>query len=212
MMRRTVTVIDAATSFALVSLDHVKDELGISAGDVSKDAQLKRYIDQCSSLVHTYCQRIFPKQTYRNTFSRDGAWCWFAGAGKPLSLSVRPVISVASISEDNAALSSSDYSIDTDLGSVWRLNNASPGMWLGATTVVVFDAGYNEIPGDVVEATLYLITLRFRAQGRDPMLKVKEGPTFGREEFWIGPTPMMQGGMPINVAQMLDPYRQMVIA
>lgn len=200
MIRPEVAVLTAADSLGLVTLDVVKDELGIAADNDTQDARLSRYIAQVSAQIHSFCQRIFPAQTYRNIFLQRHFH------HHHLALSQAPVIDVLSISTDGAAIDDAMSYVDPDTGILHR-------MYGGAReTIVDFRAGYEEIPADIQAAALRTVTLQKAVQGRDPYLKVREGPIYGREEFWVGNMPMATGGLPQDVAQMLEPYMRRVFA
>ena len=193
----------AAESLALVSLDEVKQELGIDPADTSQDARLQRYINQSSAQIHTYTQRIFPLQTYRNRFLADHA------PVRGLILSAWPVTEIVALTEDGVALT--DYELNATPGLIWRQGWDCYGGWHGRETVVDFTAGYADIPDDIEAACLRVVTLQNSVHGRDPYLRVREGPTYGREEFWIGNMPM-DSGLPADVAQLLKHYMRPVFA
>lgn len=208
-MQRTVTVIEAAESLALVDLATVKDEFGIALDDESQDARLTRYIATASAQIHGFCQRIFPAQTYRNIFLQIGC-----GA---LSVSERPVIELIGVSSDGAA--ADDYEIDNDTGLMWRLvGGIRYRDWYCGTLTVDFRAGYEEIPVDVQAAAILLVRLRQGLRGwnaenpRDPALRAREADTYGRMEFFGNTMPNTVHGMPADVAQMLEHYVRPVFA
>jgi len=59
----TVKILVPADDFSLISLETAKIALGISAADVSNDAQLQWLIDTNSAVVSTLCNRVFAKET-----------------------------------------------------------------------------------------------------------------------------------------------------
>src|SRR4051812_25856585 len=107
-MRRIVSVLEPAESLALVTLETVKQELGIAADNTAQDARLTRYISQASAQIHTYTQRIFPLQTYRNRYLADHA------PMRGLILSAWPVTEIAVLTEDGVAVT--DYELDAEPG------------------------------------------------------------------------------------------------
>ncbi len=67
---------------------------------------------------------------------------------------------------------------------------------------------YASIPADIIDAALRLITGRFKARGRDPMLRSQGDPGIvGTKQFWVGPLPGQNGAIPPEVAGILDIYR-----
>jgi hypothetical protein len=65
---------------------------------------------------------------------------------------------------------------------------------------------YAEIPADVVDAVLRLITARYKARGRDPLMRSQGEPNIGQTTWWVG-TPGISGSMPEEIAGILDNYR-----
>jgi Phage gp6-like head-tail connector protein len=205
-MRRITRVLVPAESLNLVTLDIVKQELSIPADNTAQDARLNRYISQASAQIHTYTQRIFPVQTYRNQYLAD----WHDGSAAALILSAWPVTQLLTVTEGGVAVT--DYTLNAEAGLVWRQDPgaAFAGAW-NAETVADFEAGYADIPDDIEAACLRVVTLQNSVHGRDPYLRVREGPTYGREEFWIGNMPM-DSGLPADVAQLLKLYMRPVFA
>lgn len=68
------------------------------------------------------------------------------------------------------------------------------------------------IPYDLVEATLRMVTLRYKQQGRDPMQVQLDQPGIGTQRWWVGTTPGQDGVFPPDIAGLLDNYRTPVIS
>lgn len=210
-----VTVLEPASNSLLVDLGTVKDELGISSTDTTQDARLSRYIAQASSQIHAFARRVFPVQTYRNSF-RKGSWCVDLDA---LTLSETPVIEIVGIEEDGTRLDAAYYQLDVNSGIVARLMSGTYRVcWPAAETVIDFRAGYSTVPYDVQSAALLLIRLRQGLRGwnattpRDPALKAREADTYGRMEFFGNVMPNTIGGLPSDIAGMLEHYVRPVLA
>ena len=82
--------------------------------------------------------------------------------------------------------------------------------WEALPVTVQYDAGYPDIPDDVVGATLRLITQRFFSRGRDPYLKQETSPAVGEKIYWVGGPPK-SGSLPEEIAGLIDPYRVPVV-
>lgn len=68
--------------------------------------------------------------------------------------------------------------------------------------------GYNLIEADLQDAALRLLTARYSAQARDPMLMSQEQPGgVGAQRFWVGTPPGQNGAFPPEVTGLLDNYR-----
>src|SRR5436190_2077235 len=81
---------------------------------------------------------------------------------------------------------------------------------------IEYDGGYEPPPASqpgallrdaapVEDAVIRLVVAGFKARGRDPLLKAHEQPSLGRREWWVGATGMV-GGMPREIAGLLDPF------
>jgi hypothetical protein len=69
------------------------------------------------------------------------------------------------------------------------------------------------VPDDLIDATLRLITARFKARGRDPALVQRETQGVGSERFWFGNAPGQTGPFPPDIEGLLnDNYKVPVAA
>src|ERR1700744_1002339 len=112
MQSRTVTtVVTAAASYDLTTLDIVKDELSITKG--SSDATLKRYLSWASAALSQECNRVFAAETVQDQI-------WPARNLQPLSSNTEvlqlarwPVIDIVSLTEDgNTLVVDTDFVVD----------------------------------------------------------------------------------------------------
>ena len=67
------------------------------------------------------------------------------------------------------------------------------------------------MPQQLERACIGLVTDYWFSSSRDPMLRSEEGPGVGRKEFWVDASPAMTGGIPSEIAQLLDPYRNVLV-
>jgi hypothetical protein len=126
-----------------------------------------------------------------------------------------------------------DYEIDTgslqpgDEGAsrLYRLNHLGhPKTWRNRNAIlVIYQAGYalpNDqyganvatLPSDLESACIRLVVWRFRARGRDPMLRAQQQPNLGSEQYWVGATPGQNGPWPNDIMSVVNAYRQAVVA
>ena len=198
------TLVTPAAERNLVTLDDLREQLRVRPGDVANDAWLTKVIARASLAAERYCNRIFAKQTYLDTFLAGVTGM----AGEPLILSQAPVDPESlEATQDGAALVASDYALEPLAGHLWRLSD--PKAWVvGAGGMSVqYDAGFAEIPADVQQAVLDLCTMESAGRGRDPMLRATESPGLGRQEFWVGGVPG-SSLLPQDIASLLNPYRR----
>lgn len=121
------------------------------------------------------------------------------------------------------ALDQTLFEFEPDTGFLTRLDtdgngNFWPVRWTTGEIAVVYTAGYLAIgatnpnnypvmPAELEAAVLRLATMRFKAKGRDPMLRTEGEPGIGQQTFWIGSTPGQSGSLPPEIAGLVEPYR-----
>jgi len=207
-----LTVTTPATSYDLATLDVVKDELGIS--DNSKNAILQRYITAASQMAAQYCNRVFPAETItERVLARRETWPRLLPAGvQSLQLQRWPLVSVTSVTEDGTALAQgTDFAIVVDAGQLIRLDtNGNARSWHIFPLTIVYQAGFEEIPRDVEDALIRMVTRRYVSKGRDPNLKQQTIPGVLEQSWWIA-TGNESGNMSPDIADILDNYRVPVI-
>lgn len=226
---RVTTVVTPASTYDLVDLATAKAELNIPNSDTSNDSWLTGAISQVSGAVSRYCNRAaaaadeasFPAETVQDLFypDRDAYPYQVPGGLSRLQLSHWPVISVTSVTvtdppgTDTTLTAGTDYVLDGAAGQLLRLNQytAYPTSWAPLKTVVVYRSGYSPIPLDVVDAVLRWLTMRFNSRGTEANLKTIEQPGLGTKTYWVG-DPRMAGGVPADIAELLDKYRVPVVA
>jgi len=222
-MESILTVLIPAASQDLTILATAKTMLNIKDTDTTNDAKLALFIQQASNVCADYCNRVFGQETLSEQFRRGhlGMGFGFHGLGyggrhgqhSALKLTRYPVASITSITENDTVLvAGTDYEFDPADGIVRRLSSGelSWGGWPGGTIVVVYVAGYlllDDMPQRIERACLKLVADYYYSSSRDPMLRSRTQPGgLGDETFWVGGPPSMAGGMPTEIAELLDPY------
>lgn len=230
-MKRITTLVTPAATYDLVTLEVTKTELEIPDSDETKDAWLAGVIKQVSGAIQRYCNRsprdvnegTFPVEIVQDLFfpERDAYPYQVPGGTDPLQLSrwpidtpegkssgVQSVIVTDPPGTNTPLVEGTDYIVNPGFGQLIRLDQftAYPTMWVPIVTTVIYSGGYAEIPDDLQQAALRWITMRFGDRGRNPNLRAKEQPNLGREEFWVGGPPT-SGGIPKEIAELLDSYR-----
>jgi hypothetical protein len=195
------TVVTPAADRNLVTLDDLREQLRVRPGDVANDAWYTKVIARSSLAAERYCNRIFSKQTYRDTFLAGVTGM----ADEPMILSQAPVDPASvEVTLDGAVMTTADYSVEPLAGHLWRTGTG----WANTSgQSVVYDAGFDIIPADVQQAVLDLCTMENAGRGRDPMLRATESQALGRQEFWVGG---LSGSslLPQDIASLLNPYRR----
>lgn len=205
------TVTTAAASKNLVTRAVVKSILAIDGG--VDDSYLDTMIGWVSAEIANYCNRVFVVEGLTDQFWPAQTFSYSVPGGADLlQLSRFPAVSVTSLTENGEALvADTDYTIDLDKGQILRLDdNGYPAKWAPYPIVVVYSAGYADIPGDIQDAACRMIKARRDARGRDPFLKQQNIPGVLEQQWWVA-GPGQTGNMPPDVADILDNYRVPVI-
>ncbi len=107
-----------------------------------------------------------------------------------------------------------DFTIDAARGWLIRLNSwtGSSQMWEAQPITVTYQAGYPSIPGDLVDACLRLVTARFKARGRDPMLIEQTQQGSGSQHYWVGIAHGQHGAFAAEIESLISQYRVPVVA
>lgn len=205
-------VTEAASTYDLVTLAIVKDELNIT--DNSKNSTLQRYLTSASAMISQYCNRIFPAETVSDSFflQTSGGARLVRGNVSNLQLSKWPIQSVTSVTENGVVLVEDvDFSIIPDKGQLLRLDaNGYPRLWPIFPIVVVYVGGFTTIPVDVQDAAIRMVTRRYASKGRDPNLKQQNVPGVIEQQWWIA-TGEEAGNMDPSITDILDNYRVPVL-
>ena len=222
-MDSILTVVDPASSYDLIDLETVKDELGIAEGDTSKDARLQRWITATSARFANICGVVFPEENVSEAFRLIGGgygyttsehqltnyhhgYGWGGGHpfGLPIKLRRRPVTFVTSVLEGTRELTPDTYETNLPGGLIYRLVGTNcRGNWCGHGVTIGYSAGYYPIPADVQDAVLTIIRHKYAAASRDPLLKRFAIEGVGSEDYWV---PLSQQGL----YEMLPPDLQPV--
>lgn len=137
-------------SNALTTVADVKESMGISNGDTSKDNLIIRKINQASTQIENYCGRSFHSATYTDEV-------YDATNTDQLILKNRPVTGVTTLKARDTSLNISDtedlsselYFINSTAGVLDLLFQAR-GRW--GRFLVTYTGGYSTIPSDLAEA------------------------------------------------------------
>jgi hypothetical protein len=125
------------------------------------------------------------------------------------------VIQTLSVGVTQTLVYGKDFTIDAAKGWLIRLNpfTAIAQQWEAVPATVQYQGGYDPIPDDLVDAALRMVTARFRARGRDPVLMARtQDQGLGTERYWVGAGKGQIGSIPPEVVGIIDNYRVPVIA
>lgn len=159
-------------SYALTTLEDVKESLDIASSDTSKDNLIIRKINAATDAIEKFTGRRFKLTTYTNEE-------YDATNTDQLILKQRPVTALSSMSSRDTSLNEDDwttsdtelYFLDAEAG-VIDLNFVATGRWNRYR--VTYTAGYTDIPADLAEAAAALASFLVSTPTNGSAVKSKE--------------------------------------
>jgi hypothetical protein len=129
----------------------------------------------------------------------------------PLILSRRFIESVASVVENDVALTSADYQIEAGEGMLTRLDSGGGVVcWPPGKIVVTYLAGFATVPEGLKLAAKTVLREQWSAAARDPLLKRERVDGVSEMEFWVNSSSgggAASGAISGGAMTMLAPYR-----
>lgn len=123
------------------------------------------------------------------------------------------------VTVSQAPLFSCDQTVTYANGTVLTPVSASPavGQYAVVKGVYTFNAAdaskalsftycILDLPDDLTEIGLRLVTARYRSKDRDPSLVQMDTPGIGTQRWWFGGAPGQRGAFPPDIQSMLDNY------
>ncbi len=213
-----LTITTEASTVKLTSLEFIKSELAID--DQDSDLQLRRFIDQASSFIPSYTNRVFCKETVIETLGANG--------DAILILERTPIVSISAISFDGTTISSTTFSIeDADAGFLFRdVGWQDTQIWRSDITLrpthrfrkkwsVSYTAGYvchgstqgdQNLPADIERAATDLVKSWYLSREQDSNVKRERTGDASETRF----DNKESAGLPPGVMRLLAPYRRLV--
>lgn len=208
-----LTIVTPAANRDLLSIEEMRSAVGIASGDTSRDADLRmigagifdRISAECSVAGDGVTPATLKRETVAQTIRSDRA-------AAVLILARRFVGQVISITFDGTAVDPSAYEVEAGAGLVYRLCDGRRIDWAPGTAIVTYQAGFSEIPGDLVLAARAALREQWSGDERDPLMKRDKVEGLGEQEFWVGGLGSAGTGSAFSatVRAMLDPYRSVV--
>ena len=212
-VRSTVTVITAARSHDLTTLTRAKRELGVSAEDHSRDADIREDITMASRMCAEYCGRPFGKERVQETIDVSGDG-FLVSAGRLIVLARKPIVEVHTLTEvETDLVLDTDYYIYSEDGMISRGTRGLPGRWLRGQLTVEYTAGYellDEVPWSYERACLIMLRSLWFSRGRDPAIRAVDIPDVGSRTYASGSSDSSGMGIPLEAQQLLQRHRRML--
>ncbi|MCW5695784.1 MAG: phage head-tail connector protein [Bauldia sp.] len=206
MMEHLVTVTVPAETTALVTLDRVKAELGITTTE--HDALLAAKIAEASADIEAHVGYRLARETVTETFW-DMDW-----STAYVLLDRTPVASIAGVILDGWGQETSAWRLNPETGALYALTGSgTPWHWIASNSLVVaYSGGYllpgqtgRDLPAPLEGAAADLVGMFWQSRGRDPSLRAETVDGVGRLEYWVG-TVGREGSLPPLVMQKIAPF------
>ena len=214
-MKHFLTITDEADDLQLLTIAEMRAAAGVS--DDSEDASLTALglriaaaiTSECNVAVGTGADPTLLQETLTETF-------YFVN-GEILPLSRRFDITITSVVEDDITLDADEYMVDPETGFLTRLDDEGyPCRWRAQKIVVVYDAGFETVPGDLKQVALDSFRTFYMEATRDPLVKKlrEDVPgVFEKEtDYWVGAVPGQgEGPIPAQSMGQLKRFRNGVV-
>lgn len=225
-----ITVTTKASSTALTTLMAVKLALDIKSRE--HDDWLNWQIGVVSAMA---CEilgvemaedatRNLGVETVNETQDRRTRYPWLPPLGviRPrreadtiIVLGRRPIISIASITENGTPVDPCDYELFATDGRVKRLSSGLPAAWPCTIIVIAYTAGWNlpndqnrNLPPPIEQAVIEGVKAAWFARKRDPNVKSDNVAGIRTVEYFFGTPGQDQPLPPLSMA-LLNPFRNM---
>ena len=182
----------------IVGLSEAKEYLNIPATDTTMDEELRSFIDAASDLAEGYVGQVLGRRTYTNEL--------YDGGTEFIRIRNPKAISITSVTENGATVSSSNYVLDYTGQRLYRIGSGtlyatnSYGYWTaGMNNVsITYVAGYVNPPMSAKQGVLVIIKHLWETQ-RGAMNVM--GRVLGGDELYSTPT----YSLPRRAMELLDP-------
>lgn len=209
-MRSFLTVTTPAPDLALLTIAEMRAAAGVTGS--GSDAALIAMEARCAAAIMTYCGIAvaggYPPTLRRETLTET----IYQLCNERLFLSRRHDIEITSIVEDAVTLVDADFLVEPEYGNLTKLCSDYPSWWSSRKVVVVYDAGFAIVPGDLKMAAMDFLRSTWIEQGRDPLVKSERVKVDNVDEverqFWVGSIPGQsnEGAVPALVAGQLKRF------
>lgn len=210
-------IITPASDPNLLTVEEARAIVGLASGDTSKDAQLERLVDRVSAEIHSACRIARGRGAPRTLRQETVQETKFYSGGRSLILARRHEITLTSFTIGGVSYDVTDFIVDGDAGKVSAVTGTEFTEWPRGLAVVVYEAGFDEVPPDLAGAAADLLRIFYSSESRDPLVKSVRVDVDGIDEvetqYWVGATsPSVTFGIPSDIAARLTPYRNATYA
>ena len=149
------------SNYALISLEDIREALGLEASETDDDNLLTSLINRISTRIESYCGRKFVGRLYTEYQDGDGE--------AYVALDQYPIIMVSGLwddtdrdFEDEDEISSDDYLIYEEEGYIKLYNDESTFIDGSQNIKIIYSGGYNPVPDDLKGACAEAVMQSYR--------------------------------------------------
>lgn len=177
----------------LLTIEEMRVAAGLAGDDDSRDEELEAIGISVAADICSECN-VAIGQGAEPTLLQETLTETFEFVRSPtLRLSRRHEVEIASITIDDEAADAESYRVDPEAGIVSRKASADERGWIGTEVVVVYKAGFTEVPASLRQEALDRFTAQLTAEERDPYIKGETvdipGVESRRVDYWAGDLP-----------------------
>ncbi len=192
-MIRFLEVTSEADSLQLLTIAEMRVAAGLESTDTSQDTALNarglavaaNITSECNVAVGAGFDPTLNQETLRETI--------YNFRGEQLVLSRRHNVTITSITADGSLLDAEDYFVNTETGIITLLSDDTPIRWCYRKIVVVYVAGFEEVPPSLKQAASDYFRAMTLETARDPYVKSETIDVVGVEvrttDLWAGTLP-----------------------
>lgn len=207
-----IEIVTPATDPNLLSIAEARVLAGLAGNDTSQDATLNVLIDRVSADVYSACRIKRGKghpRTIRKETIREKK---FVVGGDRLILARRHEITLTSVLLSGVAQDISGYVVESDQGVVYTIDGTNYGTWARGLVEIVYEAGFDDVPPDLLGIASDLFRIYHAVDTRDPGVKSVRIDVDDIEEIetqYFAPTTATTSpiGLPTDIAARLKPYQ-----
>lgn len=169
-MDSILSVTTPADDYALLTVAELRAAAGVS--DKKSDPALKAIGLEAAERIAEWCRIATANGSTPTVKAETLTETYRLHRGAETLILSRRFAAVTSITENGATLTAgTDFEANGDAGLIKRLRGERECWWPCATVVVVYRAGFAEIPATIKGVVMDFVRMRLSQRGRDPLVR-----------------------------------------
>lgn len=159
------------------------EDVGGESSTSESDQEIQLYLDAASAQIRNYTGQDFVLCEYTEFFNRNLA--------PGFVRLTHPAYKILSMNQNNSKFNYSNATVAKNMV-------MSSALSFGSSILITYVGGFKEVPADIIQATVYLASLRSREKDRIGIMSITNGASM---------TSFEKSGMPEFVKAICNPYR-----